>query len=413
VNDQAVKDKISIEWNEVDVGLPEMLLPGLAAPQDKLSVRLRTLRLMLHFKETWGLTENLPLFVVQSFYAKDGEEKVPDRPGVYRIYTEEEQKADLAAEQLDLGEQKKALDVINNHRALGLKIRDTASLNALLTQLNDPTTDRPSRSADFFKRLGKPRPDTLTKMNLKTQALDTDFHPGQARTHKPPGYQYTHTVKQEMFLLPREPQWMDISKEDVSITLIFDSDKCDLKDGKYIWAGKPEDEKTDDCCWLDLDTPEKIAALQKRLQSDPIVTLDRLREINDSAQSERKVITKNTVLAGAPKGQVSSLICRVSPTGDFFENRLIAYNMMLQIKQTLKLEVGIPIFIVQSENNFFRLYNAIERDADLVLDAWHKVNPKGLLRRKAQRMHMMPPPVKQKQEDEKEDEGFVIVSRPM
>lgn len=409
-NINAVKNKTRISWNELVVGLPEKSLSAVFATQDNRSSRLRALRGMLHAKDKLQFTENLPVFIIQPYYALDsGEMKIPDRPAVYRVYSKVEQEADLFSEKLDLDAQQASLELIKNHRALAMVIPDQKALDNCLTQISNPTANRPSRSADFFASKGKPRPDVITKMNLKTQDIDNNFHPGTARDKKPTGYQYPSTVKMPTFLLPREPQWLKAQPEEIQMGIFCDVNACDLKNGKYLLAGDATNEKTETCFWLDLDSPEKIDALKKRLQQDPIVTLETIRQHNDEAQQAQTHTAKNTILAGLPKGRVDGVFCYLSPTDDSSENRLKAYDMMLQIKTKLKLERDLPIFIISNTNKSFRIYNDIERVMDQTQDAWDKLNPQV---KKSRRLPTRSTPKPKAEENENVEEGYVMVARP-
>jgi hypothetical protein len=179
----AIETKTPIPWNELVVGLPAGLqkeapdrnIRSVFATQDVRIARLRALRAMWHVKEKHGLSEDLPLFILEPKYAIDPADPYPDprpqRPGVFRFYLLEEQKADLLAEAADQQVTQVAADVIKNQRALALPVSDKSIVD------------------HYFEQ------------------------------------------PQKTSLLPTEPQWMKLSNDGQPVVgLLWDINACDLDD---------------------------------------------------------------------------------------------------------------------------------------------------------------------------------------
>jgi hypothetical protein len=175
----AIKNNEPILWNELVVGLPKGILRAVFATQDVRNARLRALRGMLRAKEKLNLSEDLPLFINQSFYAKAGRgvyPQMPPRPAVYRFYSHEEQLVDLAAEMADEKVAEEVQDILKNQRALAITVNDKNMLDQYLEQKD----------------------------------------------------------KVETALLPSEPQWMKLSDDNTSIALLVDMNACELD--SEAWA---------------------------------------------------------------------------------------------------------------------------------------------------------------------------------
>jgi hypothetical protein len=167
----AMKNNNPILWNELVVGLPKGILRSVFATQDVRNSRLRAYRGMLRAKEKLHLSEDLPLFINQPFYATaNSGYALPPRPAVYRFYSHEEQLVDLASEKADEKIAQEAQDIIKNQCALAVTVSDKSML------------DR------FFEQ--------------------------QERV--------------EATLLPSEPQWMKLSADDTAIGLLWDINECNL-----------------------------------------------------------------------------------------------------------------------------------------------------------------------------------------
>jgi len=248
-----------------------------------------------------------------------------------------------------------------------------------LEQMIDPTTHRPSRSADFFAKEGAPLPNTIKKvvdLNLDHLTIQ-DHHPGQSRYQKPAGYTYTHTTKTSTSLIPSDPQYMELWRSDVGLGFLWDINACDLRNEKYVFS---RNAATDHCFWLDVDNEEKVADLKDRLTHNPLTSIAALQEINNKAIQENKPVFWNEILAGLPRNRIDALFTPQDKS--YF--RLRAWDLMQHTKEKLGL-AELPIFIMQSQyakeekddvdlsrEGVFRVYTENEHEEDALNDVFEK-----------------------------------------
>lgn len=266
-NRNAVASEKSITWNEILAGLPRGNAEAIFSTRDDRSYRLRAYRLMQHTKEKLNLENDLPVFILQPFYAYSDLEKTPDRSAVFRFYQQDEIEADLKAEAEELATINAAETLIKSERALSLIVTDETSLDACLDQVTNPT------------------------------------------------------LTMETFLLPPEPQNLDLStqKEQGGIGLFWDIEDCTLD-----------------------AQPSKDAAI---------------------------TLQPGTIEAKLPKGTVSGVYCLAEYDR---KARLKAWDMMCHTKERLNLVNDLPIFVIDSSptSQTFRVYSDNERILDLVDQAW-------------------------------------------
>ncbi len=89
-NLEAVKEKKTIWWNELDIGLPKRRIDAMFASRDTLELRLRAWNQMLRDKKRLQFVKDIPLFVIQS----DREDGLG---AVFRVYGASERVEDLKA----------------------------------------------------------------------------------------------------------------------------------------------------------------------------------------------------------------------------------------------------------------------------------------------------------------------------
>lgn len=175
-------------------------------------------------------------------------------------------------------------------------VKDYSSIDFIFDQIVDPTTNRPSRSAHFFKELlSQPCPETLKKMNLITQKVH-EHHPGQNRNTKHKDVTYQHTLKTSVSLLPYEPAYMNVFDDD-AIGFIWNRKKCNLKKGKYAFA---KNAGTNGCFWF----TEYAYSDDDR---EPVVTQDDIQSLQKQAIDAKKPIDWNEILAGLPLGELDAV----------------------------------------------------------------------------------------------------------
>ena len=266
-----------------------------------------------------------------------------------------------------------ALDIIKGHRALiktmlDYKVEDDEvpgapkkidyhDIDFYLDQIADPTAKRPSRSAYYFSLSNNPRPSVVQKTNLKTGKVHA-HKSGQSRNTRHKGVDYQHTLKTSTTLLPPEPEYMSLFGYD-AVGFLWDIDACHLKKEKYVWD---TDGMTDNCGWLS-PSPTGVPSHPEDLKISSIAAV---REKNNKAVQEKKIIELNEILAGLPKGRVDAVFA----TRDSSECRLRAWNVMLHTKEKLKLDHDLPVLIIASDHTdgyprACRVYTAAEREKDL------------------------------------------------
>lgn len=276
INNKAVQEKTTILWNEILVGLPKGKIDAIFAPQDKLYTRARTSLLRTHVIEKLNLNE-LPIFVIQSQYAKEEDDQaaVP-REGVFRVYTAEEREQDLQMYFAEIKEQEAAQSIIQNHTGFAITLSDE-EIQPFLNQLENPTNEISGS------------------------------------------------------LIPPQLQFMKFD-DDKSIGFIWNIDLCHLSE-------------------------------------ETLATLNTLRDQNNNAIQTQTMIPANQVSATLPRGEIGAIF---SLKNDL-ENRLKAWNLMLEIKSKLNLNVNIPIFAFISSP--YDLYTEELRDTDQFIADSQKLNP--------------------------------------
>jgi hypothetical protein len=260
-----------------------------------------------------------------------------------------------------------ALKIIRGHRALismvcdfsivgDERVYDNGELDSVLSQLANPSLNRPSRSAELFASHHLPRPPKLLKTNLKT-GEEHEHIPGECRNTRHKGVEYQHTAKNPSSLIPSEPEHMHCIGYDL-IGFLWDIDACNLHKEKYVFA---TDGGTDLCWWLSPNPyhPEPDDWM-------PVTTVAELRAQNDKAVAEKNTIAWNELLVGWPKGRIDAMFA----PRDELSIRLRVLKASQRAKEILKFEKDIPLFIIQSDcqdgnGAVFRVYTKAEQEADL------------------------------------------------
>lgn len=352
-NNKAVEQNRILLWNEFLTGFPKGRVDAIFTPVDQIERRTRAWEVMLHVKEYLGLKENIPVLVL-------------DVGKPYRVYTEAEYQRDLAAECLTQAE-KNILETIRSHKAMVRLVQDSEAhsmyedgkptyedIDQLLAQIQDPTKNRPSRTQKYYDEQHQARPVELEKINLVTQKWHK-HKLGESRSKKPKGYEYSHTAKISASLIPPQPN-MRLNNDDW-VGFLWDMNACEIKT-KYVWERRTN---SDALFWYKDVNPGVLNASAKIFS-----TIEAIREKNNRAVEQHKLVDQNEVLIGVPRGRVDAIFtCK-----DNYESRLRAWEVMLHVKEYLGLKENIPVLVIDCGYTC-RIYTAEEQKRDLqVQNRW-------------------------------------------